>query len=236
MIEIVFEDKIFKTTQKTLERVPYFKKHFSKTPHSTEINMFHQDSKPFEHLLKALRLFQYRIPSEFEYECKYYYHVNYDNKKYIYLDVGGKIFVCDKQVLIERSNYFNVMIQGKWLHDTGTIEKPMFIDKDPEAFRYVMNYIYKSHHIPTEYKQEIDFYQINNIKTPIDVEKEVAKKLLLRQKRVKNLVEYVTLDDLGDYDIIQICTEAKFVDNSSKSYRIQDPKEEEDKNDENNKL
>jgi hypothetical protein len=91
----------------------------------------------------------------------------------IKLNVGGTIFETYKSTLTIGSSYFQALLGGQYLLSESDSEfksldeseiQPshlIFIDRDPEAFRAVLNYLRDPNgYIPWKYKNELDYYGI----------------------------------------------------------------------------
>jgi len=75
----------------------------------------------------------------------------------IHLDVGGQLFKTSYQTLII-APYFQALerINGQI---SGTVEKPLFIDRDPEIFKHILNLLRNpKYHFPTEFLPELPFW------------------------------------------------------------------------------
>ncbi|HEY9755051.1 MAG TPA: BTB/POZ domain-containing protein, partial [Oculatellaceae cyanobacterium] len=58
------------------------------------------------------------------------------------LDVGGKIFATSLDSLTHvKGSYFDHMFSGRWKLQRNAEDGTFFIDRDPEVFHYIMNYL-----------------------------------------------------------------------------------------------
>jgi len=83
----------------------------------------------------------------------------------VYLDVGGKIFKTNVNTLISKSDYFASMFNNNWKEkDMGTIENPIFIDRDPDNFKQILSWMRDPNYIMDgDLNYEFQFYLLKNI-------------------------------------------------------------------------
>jgi hypothetical protein len=78
--------------------------------------------------------------------------------KIIKINVGGTYFTTTKTTLI-MSNFFSRLFdfKGSDEHD-----KEIFIDRDPKAFKHVLNTLRDSNYVfPEKYKYELEYYGVD---------------------------------------------------------------------------
>lgn len=80
--------------------------------------------------------------------------------KKVVLDVGGVKFVTRESTLI-KAPYFEVLIHNFECTNVNDILYPEFIDRDPEAFKYILNHLRDSRYeVPDKYLPDMDYYGI----------------------------------------------------------------------------
>lgn len=80
------------------------------------------------------------------------------------LNVGGKIFETTDQTLLMNSDYFNSLFKKDYdvyFDDDGKQIKDIFIDRSPQVFAYILDYLrdFRSK-IPHKYEYELEYYGI----------------------------------------------------------------------------
>lgn len=73
------------------------------------------------------------------------------------LDVGGTKFKTYMNTLTNNSGYFRALFNGNWNNEK------IFIDRDPEIFRIILNCFRNGKSIPAEYYEDADFYMCDKI-------------------------------------------------------------------------
>jgi hypothetical protein len=72
----------------------------------------------------------------------------------ITLDVGGKLFKINKELLIAKSEYFD-----NFFKDNKTYEEPLYIDRCPHIFKHILGYIRDTNYpFPEKYQSEYDYF------------------------------------------------------------------------------
>ena len=98
--------------------------------------------------------------------------------KIITIDVGGKIFRTNKDILVENSLYFERLFSDHWNKDGNNV---LFLDIDPIGFKYVLSIIRnQDFHVP-------DIYTYKNV---IKVADYLEVKLILDDTRpVEDIID-----------------------------------------------
>jgi hypothetical protein len=98
----------------------------------------------------------------------------------IYLNVGGVLYATSHETLSLQDNFFRALVRSE-----NNTEEPIFIDRDPSLFRYILNWLRGVPVLPDdisclkELLYESEFYCMT------DLREEVEKKILkFERKRV----------------------------------------------------
>lgn len=81
----------------------------------------------------------------------------------IRLNVGGTIFSTHKSTLTAQSGYFQAMFSGNWSESSSNPKEPPFIDRDPENFRQILNWLRDPRfELPTKVLPDLEYFQIDH--------------------------------------------------------------------------
>jgi len=89
------------------------------------------------------------------------------------LNVGGRVFLTAKETLTDRgANMLSVMIEHQ--NPAQVVDGHYFIDRDPETFRWVLNYLRGSRVLPPKnstqmllLKEEAEYFALDELSTRI---------------------------------------------------------------------
>jgi len=98
--------------------------------------------------------------------------MQYTSKK-TRLDVGGKIFSCSIETLCKEESFFSAMFSGRHTLEVDKFDGSYFIDRNPFYFEIILDYLRTgkvnldrlSSEDMLELIEEVDFYQIQSLKT-----------------------------------------------------------------------
>lgn len=82
-------------------------------------------------------------------------------KNIVYLDVGGKIFKTYRATLTCYSDFFRAMFEHAWKNNGENEEDAIFIDRDPNSFRELLNWLRNPNKpLPPNIYYELDYFGI----------------------------------------------------------------------------
>ena len=100
----------------------------------------------------------------------------------ISLDVGGKIFKCNKDLLISRCKYFEDLF-SEYSHLTENNNEIIYIDRSPHIFKHILALIRDSRYqYPKKYKEELTYFLMKKRKKRI-----ISEEINSQIKEFKNL-------------------------------------------------
>lgn len=182
-----YQQKI-RTTYFTIMQMPYFKKIIEDNPEQTELDI-EIDADKFFKILDAIR-FPSKALSEDIYQLacnlglmEYSENVKLNNM--IEIDVGGEIISVGRDILMQIT-YFKSLLSEKWNN------KKIFLDMNPIAFKYILNFVTNNEIIPPEFEEEVNFLGIQreqNIlcsKKP-DFDENLNNRMMINKKLVGSI-------------------------------------------------
>ncbi len=122
----------------------------------------------------------------------------------IKLNVGGTIFETYKDTLVYGSVYFRNLLGGQYADynpELSATDPDIFIDRDPEAFRAILNYLRDPHSVyPYQFRAELDYFGVVYDRQSLPPTHISDLSNLLTKTDI-----YTTSHHLGNYNIELVC-------------------------------